>query len=368
MIKITAFFCLVSMLLACSKSSDNQEIDVSEGQTNWTKIAYSDTLQGPYARDFPNGVDITGISIYPRDIAIRGNHVVIGGNYQPWKGNATIWESKDAGLTWEQTFREYDSCDGCHPIYEIAIPADNVVYALSLNSGKRRMFKSKNGEWSLINLEISLIGFGSDIMHFFDENIGIVGNYKTEDGGLSWHIIEDLTELAGVDRILSNFFLDAQIGYCLTSSAIFKTINGGDNWTLLYQTSTQNIAQVFFLDEYIGFLRTSEGLLKTEDAGLTWRSVFSGWLSDVSFANNTTGFITTSEGVYKTVDVGETWTLNYTSSFFDFAWNGPLTYIYAPSFIKFEDESLGILGGPQLDFNSFPNGKAYIARTTTLGE
>jgi len=149
-------------------------------------------------------------------------------------------------LTWRQTFREYSSCNGCGPIYEISVPTDNVVYALSINSGRRRIFKSKNGEWSTIELEISLGGFGPDIMHFFDENRGVVGNYLTEYGGVSWQIIEDLSELTYSDRILSNFFLDAQIGYCMSSSAIFKTTNGGDNWTLLYQTSTQTIAQVFF--------------------------------------------------------------------------------------------------------------------------
>jgi len=53
---------------------------------------------------------------------------------------------------------------------------------------------------------------------------------------------------------------------------------------------------------------------------------------------------------------------------FDFASDDSRTYLYNPSFIEFEGESLGILGGPQFDFNSFPKGKAYIARTTSLGE
>ena len=324
-------------------------------------------MEGPYGRDIPDAPDISGYSIVPRDIAIRGNHVVIGGMYKPFIGDATVWESKDAGLTWEKTFREYNSCYGCGPIYEIAIPTDNVIYALSINSGKWRIFKSKNGEWSTINLDISPF-FGTDIMHFFNENVGIIANYKTTDGGSSWRVIEDLKELTGPDLILSNFFLDNQIGYCMNSSTIYKTINGGDNWTQLYQTSTQTIAQVFFLDESVGFLRTSEGLLKTEDTGLTWRTIFNRWLGDISFANNTTGFITTSQGVYKTVDKGETWTLNYTSDFFDFAWDSNGTTHYAPYYIEFEGENLGIIGGPQFGFNSFPNGKAYIARTTTLGE
>jgi len=87
---------LVLTSQSCSTSSDEQEIDVSEGQTNWNKIAYSDTLQGPYGRGLPDAPDITGPAIYPRDIAIRGNHVVVGGSYQPYIGDATIWESKDA--------------------------------------------------------------------------------------------------------------------------------------------------------------------------------------------------------------------------------------------------------------------------------
>lgn len=101
---------------------------------------------------------------------------------------------------------------------------------------------------------------------------------------------------------------------------------------------------------------TNQGLLKSNDGGLTWRTVFNKYSRDISFANNNIGFVVTPEGVYKTGDEGENWELNYTTEIFD------------PYTVSFDGESLGVFGGFQGVISEFPNGKAYIARTTTLGE
>ena len=320
-----SFFVL--LIVNCSKSSDQKtedekEVDVSEGQTNWAKYTYSDTIAGPHS-PLVSGFDI---SVY--DIAIRGNHVVMGGRYKPYDDYARVWESTDAGLTWKTTFE--GSC--CLYIYNISFPTDNVIYALSNCSQNLRLFKSINGEWSTIDLNFTQI-FGSSPMHFFNENVGIVGNIKTIDGGESWHVIEDLKEYDGNhNSIRSKFFFDAQIGYCVSSTTVFKTTNGGDNWTMLYE-STETLEELTFLNETVGFLRTWQGLLKTEDGGLTWRSVFTGQIKDMSFATNTIGIITGLKGLYKTVDVGESWELNYTSEFFAFDWDYTGPTHFAPSII-----------------------------------
>lgn len=353
---------LLMSIVNCSKSSDTSivEVDVSEGQTNWTKIAYHDTIETPRGnRDYSGGININ-------DIAIRKVKVVLGGIYAEFEGASTIWESNDSGETWRLTW--YGGCGAGSEIVDVSIPTDNVIYALGNGLSNSRLFKSVDGEWSIIYTDLPAY-YSSSSRYFFDENNGIVGNHKTIDAGESWNKIEGL-EIPSVYRQSGSFsFVNTKTGYCATSgfeisstnerlykSIAYKTTDGGDNWTKLYESS-ENFRNIEFISEAVGFLSTDQGLLKTEDAGLTWRTVLTGATRSISFANNTTGFVTGPEGgLYKTSDTGETWQLNYT------------TEIFSPRVVKFDGEGLGILVGLQKDLSKLPNGKAYIAKTTTLGE
>jgi hypothetical protein len=116
---------------------------------------------------------------------------------------------------------------------------------------------------------------------------------------------------------------------------------------------------------------TEIDFLKTLDSGATWKSVMPFKIRDISFATKEVGFATSSNGIYKTVDRGESWQLNYTYELnvFEYSSSADGLDTYAPSIIEFEDEKLGITAGIlKYSLYDLPNGKAYIARTTTLGE
>ncbi len=87
------FFCSITLLLSCSKSSDSKsenelEIDVSEGQTNWTKNKYT-------------GVTDEVQSIGVNDIVIRGETIIMVGSADYGETAGRVWRSNDSGETWK---------------------------------------------------------------------------------------------------------------------------------------------------------------------------------------------------------------------------------------------------------------------------
>ena len=97
----------------------------------------------------------------------------------------------------------------------------------------------------------------------------------------------------------------------------------------------------------------------------------SAFVTDISFAIDEVGFVAGSGGIFKTTAKGDTWNLNYTTSFI-IAGNQPHSDNGFTA-IALDGPDLGISAGFQnknmaLSIDDFINEKAYIARTTTLGE
>lgn len=176
---------------------------------------------------------------------------------------------------------------------------------------------------------------------------------------------------SGGGRIDDVFFLDSQLGWSAGSDGrIFRTIDAGATWELMYSTNSY-FRCIEFYDENIGyagtldskFLRTTDGghtwsdlansinpmphsvcgisivdslvayavgewdtpgfYLKTTDGGLSWSShsmaFYSSALVDVYFLNRDTGFVTGQNPagrgiILYTTDGGTTWTKKFESS------------------------------------------------------
>ena len=155
---------------------------------------------------------------------------------------------------------------------------------------------------------------------FINENIGFaISNFgaiiKTTDGGYTWEQL-----LSRVNFFLSKIqFTDSQTGYIIggdnTGGYLLKTVNAGQTWQLINLQTPDNERPtgLFFLDNSIGFISGKKLFRKTTDGGQIWSEVMgsvSENINDVSFKNTNEGYATSDNGKYlKSTNGGKTWQL-----------------------------------------------------------
>lgn len=132
---------------------------------------------------------------------------------------------------------------------------------------------------------------------------------KTTDAGNTW-----VQKSTSPHYTTGLYFLNENTGYITGEYGLYKTIDGGNNWSLLIN---RYFANVFFINENTGWTY-SLGVSKTTDGGITWSpSYTSGRISinDFYFANPSTGWfcgVTDQRGIImKTTDGGNSWKNNF---------------------------------------------------------
>lgn len=143
------------------------------------------------------------------------------------------------------------------------------------------------------------------------------GFFKTTDAGLNWqrYIITD-TISWNFETIYGMFFVNANTGYVSGRYLIvFKTTNGGLNWTSSvppYYNFTQIYNALYFLNENTGYAAGRYGYFcKTTNGGNNWSlvNVLSANLFCLKFFNEMTGYVGDGAGIIsKTTDGGLTFT------------------------------------------------------------
>jgi len=158
-------------------------------------------------------------------------------------------------------------------------------------------------------------------------NVGII--HKTVNGGDSWINLFDSSPWGGIGIVAlkSIFFINSIIGITVgNSGVIYKTIDGGQNWNTIPSGITNSLNKIFFATDSIGYIAGTGGLiLKTTDGGNHWTPLNSGTTSDVPslyFVNKDTGFVGTNSMILKTTDGGNSWVstlLNFTPTSIHFS-------------------------------------------------
>jgi hypothetical protein len=107
--------------------------------------------------------------------------------------------------------------------------------------------------------------------------------------------------------------LNENIAFTSDRNKIFKSINGGYNWTILKEFN-KNISGMFFLNENIGWVSFSDNsdfnfqLHFTNDGGNTFNNIlnineFGKSITKIYFSSENKGYLLTSKGeIYKTID------------------------------------------------------------------
>lgn len=152
--------------------------------------------------------------------------------------------------------------------------------------------------------------------------------YKTIDGGNSWNVVLPNTFLFKISVTLDNkaFFL-AQ------SNLIYKTIDGGLNFS--NTNISTPLVDIFFVDNANGYCTALDGLYHTNDGGINWAKINTSGLptnvgnnfKSIFCINNSTGWIAASDGIYRSSGSMTNWQLASTSGGIPFVFSS----IYAPS-------------------------------------
>lgn len=249
---------------------------------------------------FGCGKDFYNLGYALRRIVLKDNNEVFAVGTE-----GVILRSTDNGMTWQSV-----NCGIKQSLDEIQFVTNDVGYILAEDI----MLKTEDGGTSWFPLS----AYRAKKMQFISESAGFIadqsGNvYKTNDGGRQWTKIRNGN---GVD-LYSMFFLNDQKGFIVGRyNYLSMTQNGGKTWTEPDMEDFQFswFTDIAFTDSQHGFLLCEDGnVLVTVDGGITWESgpqVMSDYAENIVFTDQNTGYINggwSYGSVYKTSDGGKTW-------------------------------------------------------------
>lgn len=234
----------------------------------------------------------------------------------------------------------------------------------AIEGGHLMKTTNSGNTWSSVGMnEIGSFFFNSDNNVF---GVGFNGRiFKSEDGGVtSTNYTTTVTE----ERFVDLQFPDANTGYAITDlpGQIIKTTDAGNSWKIIDSSKFNRLYSVWFTDALTGFVTNGVGLYKSTDGGYNWTEItgteWNGYLQHIMFVNPLVGYITgESNGViYKTIDGGTTWVELYNN---EFEW---------PRNLHFLNENLGYFaksysvlkttdGGQSFSEFMFPNDNLFLS-------
>jgi len=163
------------------------------------------------------------------------------------------------------------------------------------------------GEDSIINKAL----FGG---HFASTAFGVAVGFdaklmRTHNGGFDWQLHQGHTW----HPLFDVFLVNDQLGFACggrgyVNGAIYRTVNGGFNWTV--DTFDMALESLYFTNENTGFAGGYGFVLKTTDGGVSWNptSAQGDFFTSLHFPTAETGYAAGYQGlILKTTDGGDSW-------------------------------------------------------------
>jgi photosystem II stability/assembly factor-like uncharacterized protein len=218
--------------------------------------------------------------------------------------DSLIRRSFDGGVSWS-TVKIFP---GNYSLGNLAFPSHNIGYVSIINAGADSTFiyktTDKGSTWNLL-AKIPVFPNFSSSLYFFDQNIGYIGTgsgiYQTINGGLTW-------TQRNTDNGISSFsFPTSLIGYAAGMNGgtnMYKTTDGGMTWN----PSTNNILgavlyTVTFITSTLGYAVGGDGLstgyiYKTIDGGANWTVDYNSSKTyyDICFPSASIGYASATGG------------------------------------------------------------------------
>jgi photosystem II stability/assembly factor-like uncharacterized protein len=186
-----------------------------DGGTNWTNIT----------NNFGTPTIILDLAVDPND-----SNTVIAAPYGNCLG---IRKTTDGGVTWNAVG---GGCDIYRIVYD---PVNqNTVYAGGTNfSGYFEKSTDGGNTWNAFSQGldspgavhgIAIDAHNPNVIYVGDENNGV---YKTTNGGANWSLLSNSPSVPIVNDLAVNQ-LDSSV-YAKSSTAVSQSTDGGDNWTAI---------------------------------------------------------------------------------------------------------------------------------------
>ena len=232
---------------------------------------------------------------------LDGDNCFIGGST-----NGLIMKTTDGGQNWIDV-----NTSGGNTSYLKMFSVDTCYAVRDLN-----LCKTYNGgaNWDIVPLTATggLVYFVNPSLGFGD---GASQLMKTTDKGDNWTGVDIPSAADGMTAI---FFFDENNGFIATGNStnrsIYKTTNGGQNWTLVYDkvSNTHGIREIQMLTSQIGYACGHKGMiLKTTNGGDSWTELVNpvqeqNVTLSMDFINTNSGYFAGNMGnIFKTINGGD---------------------------------------------------------------
>jgi photosystem II stability/assembly factor-like uncharacterized protein len=145
-----------------------------------------------------------------------------------------------------------------------------------------------------------------DLIKFINDSVGFAVNnqygyfLKTTNAGQTWNVCYTPAILGCGDID----FVDDSIGYVTAWQLLYKTVDQGNTWTAIPQTSQHN--RIDFITEQIGY-GDFGSMARTTDGGISWVALGDNHAYDPYFFDVDTGYARSNQGLRFTDDGGNTW-------------------------------------------------------------
>lgn len=279
---------------------------------------------------FPINVLLRDVMTDPLD----GSKVFVVGGRDLNIGATGIYVSSNAGAVWTQPTGDINSSAySFSEFHEVWVVNSNVIYACG---GAGYVFKSTDGGASF-NKTLTLptpsgLPDGDLVayaLHFIDEDTGVVtlNNYvfKTSDGGDTWIMLNGsaaITTPVNPELFFGvHLSTDEQTIVALGLAAIYRSVDGGNNWSMVYEFVNRNGQHLTWInDTTLWGMGTGGEIVKSVDSGANWSilSVFNS-LGPTHRAghiyNNPDGFYGADFDIRSTSDGFNSGTLSETSPY-----------------------------------------------------
>lgn len=253
------------------------------------------------------------------DVAIsaNGNIYAVGTDSTNHFQNGAIFYSSNGGHSWQNVFVVTDTTSvGSYMTRVIVLDSNNAI----VSNRKPLLYSTANNGQSWATSTIpATTGVITDALFFIDKNVGFLGNhygeiFKTIDGGHNWSRVHTNPIFNAISDISCP---TDSICYARTTAPnnLLKSENGGDSWTIVTNAPhTYLSGGLAAVNKDTVIMVTANSMIfKSANGGINWDTIacpVNSDLLDVAFINNKGFIVGDSETIISTTDYGDSWSID----------------------------------------------------------